>query len=228
MFNGVKTELTAATTELVANLTPGEINKALTVVLYTADGVEVADTTKDVSMAAYKAGIEALGAEGMELSAEKFNALVALVEKVIAYGDAATGNLVVRDEFAGVENYSKTENVDIFSTISATLAESANVMLGINVTEGYNVVVTYDGAEIANGALASYLTDGKLVINGMYPNDFDKVIAITVTDANSDVAAEASFTFNQYLKALYNNSNVKSVSAAAYQYGLAAEAYLAA
>ncbi len=196
-------------------LTPKAINAALTLEIVVG---EETVKTHNVSFSKYCEKAAAF-------NNEKLNALLAAI---VNYGKAATGELTeLTEAFTGIEDYDKTENVDVFGGISASLAESANVRLGINkanVGENYTVVVTLAGKEIANGNLANY---DLLIINGIYAADFDEEITITVKDGETTVAS-ASLTFNQYLKALYTNvPATQTIAAAAYQYGLAVEAYIA-
>ena len=82
---------------------------------------------------------------------------------------------------------------------------------------------------IINGEnIKSYITkDGQIVITGLFPANFDDIIFI---ESKTEGSA-AEFTFNSYLKAIYENSSnqsVKNLAVATYLYGLAAEAYLTA
>ncbi len=225
--NGEKFAAVAGVNTYSAQLTPGKIADALK--------VGINEATVEVSVAKYTEKVKAATAAAMGLTEAKYDALVALLDKTLAYGAAATatGSALVNEAFTAAGDQAVENDAGILVKLYATLAEKASVQYEINNASipGATVVVTLNGAEIANGALASYLNaDNQLVINDLCPANFSEEIVITIKNAEGTVVAKATFTFNQYLKALYNgykaeNADVANMAAAAYQYGLATEAF---
>ncbi len=217
--NGTECDVVAGTNVYSTNLTPGQINDALTVAFN--------GTTEDVSFAAYKTKAEAASETKLGLSDTKYEALIALLGEIQDYANAADGNGNETDNLDSVTGISKTDDNGIFANISASLGDTASLKIGMSgdVT-GYTVVVTLGGKEILNGNLSSYIN-----INGLYPVHFNDEIVITISNGTETVAS-ATFTFNSCLKALYeyagSSDAVKQMAVATYNYGVAVEAYTSA
>lgn len=208
-------------------LTPAQINDDLTVKIQLADGSEYG-ATNNVSVSAYKAKSEAAGK-----SAE----LIALLDAALTYSNAADGTIVeeLTETFTGVADYEvlhAKEDDKLFAGFSGQLGKDASIYINVNtanVQEGETLILTVGGKEIINGNIADYITkDKQIVITGLYPATFNDIIYIEVSTEGSN----ATFTFNSYLKAIYNDNSstqqVKNLAVATYLYGLAAEAYLTA
>jgi len=224
-FNNVETALEeAGVYTFTVTLTPKKINEALSLVLCDANGNEI--NTYDVSFSKY---YEKAYAQG------EINALNTLLDAIVTYGKAATGEAgSITEEFTNDGAYTKEDNDKVFGQISASLAESATIKLQINeanIQDTYKIKVTHKGDTIANGNLTSYISDGYLVIHRIYAADFNEEFEIEILDGETRVAY-AKLTFNQYLKALYNSGltevtdDVKTLIAAIYQYGVAVENYI--
>ena len=185
----------------------------------------------NVGVAIYKAKVEGMTANDLEISNEKYAQLLTLLDKTVAYGKAATGTLgTLTESFNGVEDRVVHDESDILGDISAILNEQADIHIGINtknIKSGYAIKVTLDGKTLADSSLEKKLVDGsKLVIDGIYPADFCKTIQIEIRDENGIMVADATFTFDQYLKALYSAyPEMQTMIAATYQYGVAASNY---
>ena len=225
-FNNENTPLVSGINTFTVTLTPKRINEALSLVLCDANGNEI--NTYDVSFSKY---YEKAYAQG------ETNALNNLLDAIVNYGKAATGEAgSITEEFTNDGAYTKEDNDHVFGQISASLAESATIKLQINeanIQDTYKIKVTHKGDTIANGNLTSYISDGYLIIHNIYAADFDEEFTIEIRDGmDGDPVANATLSFNQYLKALYNSglaevtTEVKSFIAATYQYGLAVENYL--
>ncbi len=222
------------------DLTPTNINAALTVILQTADGTVIG--SRDVSVATYAAMVkaESMTAATLGLSDAKFAALKDLLAKLETYGSVAAGSYegTLEESFTNVGELIPDQDADkkVFEGVGATLGEYATVKLNINtanIADTYTLTVSlWENALITNAPIADSITaDRQIVIANLFPANFDSNITITVSDGET-VVATASFTFNEYLKALYNNSAVtaetKTLIAAIYQYGVAAAAYVSA
>ncbi len=220
--NGQEFDAVAGENVYSVQLTPGQIADALK--------VGINEATVEASVAKYTEKVKAATAATMNLTEAKYNALVALLDKIAAYGAAANeagSNLT--DEFQGVGTHTKNDDYGIFGEVSATLDEQASLAFEIkNSNTDFNlndatVVVTLGGKTIASGTLPS----NKLVINGLRPVNFNDELVITITASDAKVAS-ITLTFNQYLKELYGtetNDKIKNMAVAAYQYGVAAENY---
>ncbi len=221
-----------------ADLIPSCINDELTVELQLVDGTPVGDA-KSVSVAAYKEKVDAAAATGkLNLSDEKYNALVALLGSILTYADASeeavAGNLT--EDFSTVADLNDgiTQTVPVFTGAAGVLGKYASVRLNVNTA---NVQSTYkltvklgDTTLIDNGNLVDYITaDNQLVITELYPADFEQTISVIISDGTSDIVT-ANFTFNSYLKALYANESqsVVNMAAATFRYGLNVKAFVEA
>lgn len=246
--NGKSINAIAGENVYSVDLTPAQINDALTVMITREDGETVLVGEKDVSVSTYKAKVESAGAEKLGLSTDKYNTLKSLLDAALVYSDAAGGkgdNLT--NEFAGVkdpfvvhgkedESGNTAENDKLFTGFAGKLGTYASIFINVNtanVQEGDTLVLKVGTGEnekvIINGEnIKSYITkDGQIVITGLFPANFDDIIFI---ESKTEGSA-AEFTFNSYLKAIYENSSnqsVKNLAVATYLYGLAAEAYLTA
>lgn len=217
------------------DLTPAKINDALTVEIKAADGT-VLVTATDVSVATYKAKAEAAGYTALGISEAKFNALIALIDATVKYSNAADGSIEenLTNDFAGAAGtnviHGNPEKI-LFTGYRGTFSTYASVSIGVNtanIQDGDTLLIKIKDIEKYNGDLAAKVFDGQIVIDEMYPADFNEEIYIEAINEKS----KATFTFNSYLKAVYEASNssqnVKNFAVAAYEYGLAAEAYISA
>ena len=204
-------------------LTPAQINDDLTVKITNAEGNTILVAEKDVSVSAYKAKAEAAGASEQ---------LIALLDAALTYSSVADGTYNGKDltnDFDGVVDHS--HDGELFTGFAGQLGTYASIYINVdtaNVKEGDKLVLKIGETGIINDDIAKYITkDGQIVISGLYPANFDDTIYIEASTERSN----ATFTFNSYLKAIYNSSsekNVKNLAVATYLYGLAAEAYLTA
>ncbi len=221
--NGTELEAKAGENVYSVTLTPAQINMDLTVKLGDMDA-------QDVSVATYKAKVEAAeSTDKLGLSDEKYAALKALLDSIVTYGQAAAKTLEgsVTETFEGVADVVIDETqIDAFASISATLGESATLNLNLNAANlaGYTITLKVGGITLLNGDTAPV---GSYTIKNLYPAHFNDEISVTIT--NGTDTATASFTFNAYLKALYNATDssdaLKNLAAATYRYGVAAEAF---
>lgn len=221
--NGVVYAAQAGENVYSVDLTPAQINDALTVAMKCGETI-VFDAT-DVSVAAYRK--KAIAAGNAEDSA-----LIKLIDAALAYADAADGKGEdLADDFADVDDATviHANDAKLFAGFSGVLSTYASVYVRVNaehIQEGETLRVTLGGTEIYNGSMAEKVAGGYIVIDKLYPANFDEVISI---DAKTEGSC-AEFTFNSYLKAVYEaatNQQVKNFAVATYLYGLAAEAYLA-
>ncbi len=216
-------------------LKPGEIGYALSYGLYTADDAAV--ISKDISYSKYVEAVKAAGYANLNISEAKYNALISLFDAIKNYSDAANKALSkdLTETFENVSDVTFDGTINSFGDVSATLGEQADVKIAVNtesVLDTYKLNAKLGGKSIADKkAVGEYITaDNQVVINGLYPSTFNDDIVIKIFDGETEVSS-LTFTFNAYLKALYNSSAdqaVKNLAAATYQYGLAAEAYLTA
>ncbi|MGM9644227.1 MAG: hypothetical protein ACI3X1_03995 [Eubacteriales bacterium] len=244
--NGEETVITESGAIVYSvKLTPAQINDDLTVKIQLADGSDYG-ATNNVSVSAYKTKVEAAYAsEKLTYTEAKYKALIALIDAALVYSNAADGAIAeeLTNEFTDVddptvvhakedESGNIVENDKLFTGFAGQLGTYASIFINVNtanVPDGETLVLTVGGTEIINGEnIADYITkDKQIVISGLYPANFDDTISIDTTIEGS----MAEFTFNSYLKAIYNSSsdkNVKNLAVATYLYGLAAEAYLTA
>ncbi len=216
-------------------LKPGEIGNALSYGLYTADDAAV--ISKDISYSEYVEAVKAAGYANLNISEAKYNALISLFDAIKNYSDAANNALSkdLTETFENVSDVTFDGTINSFGDVSATLGEQADVKIAVNtesVLDTYKLNAKLGGKSIADkDSVGKYITaNDQVVINGLYPSTFNDDIVIKIFDGETEVSS-LTFTFNAYLKALYNSSAdqaVKNLAAATYQYGVAAEAYLAA
>ncbi len=234
--NGKELAATAGLATYSVDLTPGQIDDALTLTLKVGE-TEVA--THDVSVAQYQTMFESAGPAGMGLSETRYAALDNLLKSINTLAAAADNDLTgeLTEDFSEVtETPGFGDEVGLFGSISAVVGEKASVKLNVNVDnmqDAYAISVTLGNKTLVdNQPLADYVTaDEQIVLNGLYPAHFNDVIEVSVS-ISADSGAKAAivqFTFNSYLKALYDTceagSNAQKLVAAIYQYGLAVEAY---
>lgn len=225
--NDVSLDAKAGENVYSVDLTPAQINDALTVKLTDAEGNTILVAEKDVSVSAYKAKAEATGASKQ---------LIDLLDAALTYSNAADGAIEgeLTNDFAGVDNHTvvhTNEEAKLFTDFSGQLGTYASIYINVNtenVPDGETLVLKVGGTGIINDDIAKYITkDGQIVITGLFPANFDDTIYIEASTEGSN----ATFTFNSYLKAIYNDNSstqrVKNLAVATYLYGLAAEAYLA-
>ncbi len=219
------------------NLSPANINAALTVTLQTADGLAVGNPARDVSVAAYMAMVNAddMTAETLGISDEKLASLRALLTAVYTYGQTAdgthTGGLV--EAFEGVGDLAPVQNAEIFTSVGATLGEYATVMLNVNaanIPASAKLSVTLWGNEVIKDGIPadSITSDGQLIIQNLWPANFASTITVTFA-SDGETVATLSFTFNEYLKALAGLDGLSEADLnriiATYRYGVAAAVF---
>lgn len=216
------------------DLTPAQINDALKVKITDEKGNLLVAEKDDVGVSAYKAKAEAAGASKQ---------LIDLLNAALTYSSVADGTYDGKDltnDFDGVADPTvvhKDDNAKLFEAFSGQLGTYASIYINVNtanVPDGETLVLKVGTGEnervIINGDnISKYITkDGQIVITGLFPANFDDTISIDTTIEGS----MAEFTFNSYLKAIYDNSpdqsSVKNLAVATYLYGLAAEEYLKA
>ena len=211
------------------DLTPAQINDDLTVKITGAEGqILVAD--KDVSVSAYKAKAEAAGASTQ---------LIALLDAALTYSNAADcaieGELT--ETFTNVADPQiehKDVNAKLLTAFSGNLGTYASIYIKVNtdIIEAGDTLSLLVGKVDISGDISEYITeDGQIVITGLFPANFDDEILVRATKTLTGNSSSATFTFNSYLKAIYNDDSstrqVKNLAVATYLYGLKAEAYLA-
>lgn len=235
-FNGETVNLEAGINSFKVTLTPKRINDKLTLVI--KNSADEALTSYDVSFSVYKTMIDSYSASALGISDAKYSALKTLLEAIVTYGNAATESLAENlgtETFEGVEDWSGTTDVyDIFGEISAELREEAAIHLSVKSdnlpTDGsvYTITVTRGETTLASGDITKYIVEGdKIIISSLFPADFNKEISITVTSGGEEVA-QATFTFNEYLKAIYNSTEdtyLRNMIAATFRYGVAVDTY---
>ncbi len=213
------------------DLTPGYINDAITAEIL-VNGVAITDAV-DVSFTAYVEKFQNAGAEKLGMEELDYEILEGLLLTILDYAAAADGSTSFTDTFDDVGEF-ETSNADeenkVIASIDGVLGEKLSLSVGFaNISAAYNVRVEIDGVLYIDGALSDNVNaESKLVIRGLTAVNYDDRITITVTDGEN-IVATSIFTFNQYLKFLYNSSlssdAVVSLAAAAFRYGLAAEKY---
>ncbi len=225
--NGEEFVVSAGTNTYSASLTPAQMNGDLTVTL---DGVI---TNKNVSVAAYKAKVEALTYEQLNISEAKYTALKNLLAAIDDYAKAAVGTYEGTLENEDLNNVTDAEVKDennVFDSYYGILGEQITLGLRVNaanVINTYRIIVEIGGRTF-DGDLVNHINKDKVfVIAGLSPVNFDDTISIKVSDDKGTDIVIAELTFNSYLKAL-NAASPDNVIVAAFNYGLAAEAYEAA
>lgn len=204
------------------DLTPAQINDALTVKITDAEGKTLV-AEKDVSVRAYMDKAEEAGAS---------DELIALLDAALTYSSVADGTYKGEDftnEFNGVADH--THSGELFTGFAGQLGTYASIFINVdtaNVPDGETLVLTVGGTEIINGNIDNYITQNhQIVITGLFPANFDDTIEIEA----STECSMAEFSFNSYLKAIYTDDSStqkdKNLAVATYLYGLKAEAYLA-
>ncbi len=207
--NGTECVVTGAGEQIfTTTLTPDWINKELT--------VTYGDLNKVVSVEKY-----------IELAENKESGntiLHALLAAIVNYGKATDGEITLTETFDGVADIETTGDKTIFE-VGATLGETASIIFNFaDAAKAYTFSIANTEGNLANGTVSG----GKLEIENIFPSNYNDEYTLTVKDGETTVAT-VTFTFNAYLKALYNstdNSATKSLVAAVYQYGLATEAHL--
>lgn len=220
------------------DLTPAQINDDLTVKIQLADGSDFGTAT-DVSVSAYKTKVEAAYTNGkLSYTEEKYTALITLLEAALTYSNAADGAIeeALENDFAGVDDLTilhTNEAAKLFTGCAGRLSEYASVRITVNtenIQENEILLIKVgtgeNEKELYNGDFAGALNaDNQIVIDGIYPLNFDDTIYIEASKEGST----ATFTFNEYLKAVYNSTtteqSVKNLAVATYLYGQAAEAF---
>lgn len=217
--NGAEFDAIAGTNTYSVELTPGQIGNALT--------VKVGENGKaiDVSVSNY---IEKAKAAFSQADNAK---LWMLLDAIEAYGKAVNGNLdnVAAPDFTGIGEIEKTG--DIFVGLGATLSGSASAKITVNeskLSDSYKVTITFGNTVLVNNKpVKDYVKNGAISITGIYAANYNDEITVTVYDGEESVAS-VSFTFNEYLSALYantTNAKNKTLIAATYNYGAAASAF---
>ncbi len=220
------------------DLTPGVIGNALYLSLFDSNGVSV--SSQDVSVASYIDKVKAAGADGLKMTEEKYALLIDLLDSLSVYGNAANsateGSL--SESFDGVAAPEINDSAkNILGNASASLGESASVKFTVNTANiedmaAYTLSASLAGNDIIKAQLlSSYITaEGKIVISGIFPANFGDTIIISISDENG-VVSSVSFTFNSYLKLLYDyavsngDQALQNLTVATYLYGQAAKGY---
>ncbi len=213
---GTQLDPIAGTNYYSITLTPGDIDRNIK--------VSYCDINEDVRVENYIA-------KAREQYADD-EALMLLLDAITAYGQAANGEIVSAPDFSGVDAPTYDDDINLFGgnlTLDAVLNDYANIGIAVNATENLSYTISLAGKYASKGDdLAAIVTDGKLVIENLRPANFNDEIVLTVTNAEGNTAT-ATFTFNEYLKALYDIGNeYQNMAAATYNYGVAVEAYVAA
>ncbi len=227
-----KTEVEAKAGENVYSitLTPGRINDALSFVL---ENNGTAVTTTDVSVATYSAKVNAAADTKLGLEQAQYDALVALLNAVDVYAtaaDSATAGELTNTFGSVIEN---TETGDLFTAIDGVLKDHASLNLAVDtakLNDAYTVEVKLGEKVLVTGKLSDYIVGGKLVIDGIYAANFNETITVTVSNGTETVAT-ATLSFNAYLSGVYTTASDaanKNMAVAAYNYGVAADALIAA
>ena len=192
-------------------LTPGQIGSGLTVTL--------GDITKNVSVNDYIAAATANNPNA---------ALVNLLNSIVTYGKATAGEAgVITETFEGVSDVTLADELGVFGEVSAVLGTTANLSIALNNTENLTFTATLGEISIS-GNVAAEAKDGALIIENLCPLHYNDEIVVTITDTETSETSTLRFTFNAYLAKLYDvceNDAQRALVAAAYQYGVAAEAY---
>jgi hypothetical protein len=122
----------------------------------------------------------------------------------------------------------------LLTAFSGNLGTYASIYIKVNtdIIEAGDTLSLLVGKVDISGDISEYITeDGQIVITGLFPANFDDEILVRATKTLTGNSSSATFTFNSYLKAIYNDDSstrqVKNLAVATYLYGLKAEAYLA-
>ncbi len=202
-------------------LTPGYINSDLTVI--------VGNVTKNVSFGAYRDRVEGKSASDLGITEAQYYKLIDLLDAIAAYGDAVANDTAV-GEITFVDDATTPDidgDLEVFGEIAGTLDKYANIIIDvIKLEDGMTYSIMFGGNKVAGGNFADIVVDNKLTIENLRPANFNDDIVITVTDV-AGATATATFDFNGYLKGVYETkATYKNLAAAAYNYGVATEAYM--
>ncbi len=222
-------------------LTPGQIASELKVKVV-AENYE--GKAIDVSVKVYYEKVEAISTSD---TSTDYTYLLALLDSILELGNVTKDpNITINTTFE-VEDTEIVDNSEddkkVFCGASAVVGEKASVkqkinMANINNGDGYTLEVTVSGETVAKGNILNYLDatneEGimSIVITGICPSQYNDKIEIIISNGpnESDVVAKITFTFNAYLKKLYDDKNTvqatKNIAAAAYNYGVYAEEFL--
>ncbi len=204
------------------NLTPAQINGALTLDLVLGDTVL---TSTDVSVAAYAAKVNKVGADSLKLSTGKYKELQDLLNAIKTYGSYADGTATDEQTAVFEDNGAFATTSEMFEGVSAVLGEYASLKVNVKVDTDCTIKVE-QGGKVLFADVALTADDTSIVITGLYPMNFNDVITISTPD----LANIATLSFNGYLKAVYDSTEdaaTKNLIAATYLYGVAAEAFAA-
>lgn len=213
--NGEKFAPIAGENTYTTTLTPGQIGTDLTVTL--------GNITKTVSVSAYIEKAKAAYATDTKLCA--------LLDAIDAYGKAAAKveQSLTAPDFEAIDDYELEQNASIFTGFTdVTLGEYATIGLNVNAEEGYTFVASRGTATTGKLLLADHLKNGALYIENIRPANFGDVITVTIYDGET-VVSTIDFTFNSYLKLAYGKATTdldRNIVIAAYNYGVAAAAYV--
>ncbi len=212
--NGTVCDLLVGENYYTTTLTPGQIGDALTVTL--------GDITKDVSVSAYIEKAKEVYASDTKLCA--------LLDAIDVYGKAAAKveQTLTAPDFNAIADPVVTDKSVITKFTDATLDKYATIGLAINAEDGYTFVASRGTVTTGKLVLADHLKNGVLSIDNICPANFGDVITVTIYDGDTEVAS-TNFTFNSYLKLAYGkaaNDLERNIVIAAYNYGVAAAAYV--
>lgn len=243
--NGQSFEAKAGENVYSVDLTPAQINDALTVKIQLADDTVFGAET-DVSVSAYKTKVEAMDKDKLD----KYDELIALLNAALTYSNAADGkDVTLKGSFAEDEttqttivhgkkddNGNTADEDKLFIGYAGTLGTYASVKVTVNSANAAKddiLLIQFGKDENAHEIYCDFLKDRivkdniteseYIVIDEIYPLNFNDTIYIEASDGSN-----ATFTFNAYLKDVYNGTSVqtvKNLALATYLYGLAAEAY---
>ncbi|MBO5040628.1 MAG: hypothetical protein J6D09_05980 [Clostridia bacterium] len=215
--NGEECDVIVGENTFTTTLTPGKIGENLTVTL--------GDVTKTVSVSTYIEKAKAAYATDTKLCT--------LLDAIDAYGKAAAKveQTLTAPDFDAIADHVVTDKSVITGFTNVVLAEYATIGLNINAEESYTFEASRGTATTGKMVLADNLDNGVLYIENIRPANFDDVITVTIYDGDT-VVSTIDFTFNSYLKLLANDENMddldRNIVIAAYNYGVAASAYVGA
>ncbi len=229
--NGTTIDAKAGENVYTTDLTPAFINDNLTVKLQLADSTAAVDE-KTVSVSAYKEKVASLTYTEMGISEAKYNALISLLNSALTYSSTVDSTYTSSALTSSFENVPALDvsgdSNSIIAGFQGKLGTYASLALKVNsanIPAEATIKVTLNGKILADGAFKDYIVGGNILINNLYPANFNDEIVISAN--GSEIA---KFNFNSYLKAIYDNGDVtvKNVAVATYNYGIAAEEYISA
>ena len=204
------------------HLAPQQISENVKAVLY--NGTTATKASLKYSVKQYMNELKANYSTDAELCA--------LADAVIAYGAAATDFVEENTEAVALTN-----NVAVNSDFVLTGNGNAATFTSGNVffDDTNDLIFAYENAKAGvewkvNGNATGFVqTTGKVTVENLMPTGFDTVYTVTAT-AGDDVTT-VSYSVNAYCYAIANKDGAavyaKNLAIATYNYGVAAEAYIA-